>query len=182
MGNISAKSPQLAVAFWWNAIDSPLGPLYMAATARGLCRISIGGDERAFLARLESFSNAGRDPQQLALAADQLRAYFENPSFAFDLPLDLAGVTPFQHRVLMAACAIPAGTVWTYRRLAETVGNPKASRAVGQAMAHNPVPIVVPCHRVVGSDGSLTGYGGGEGVATKRWLLRLEGALEAVEA
>jgi len=163
--------------FWWDVIDSPLGPLYMAATAGGLCRISLGGDAETFFASLTSLANIGRNPQQLALAAEQLRAYFKNPSFVFDLPLDLSGVTPFQREVLVTARTIPAGTVWTYKRLAEAVGRPKASRAVGQAMARNPLPIVIPCHRVVGSSGSLTGYGGGEGIAAKRWLLQREGAL-----
>jgi O-6-methylguanine DNA methyltransferase len=85
-------------------------------------------------------------------------------------------LTPFQREVLSTACRISRGQVWTYQQVAEAMGRPKSSRPVGQALARNPVPIVIPCHRVVASDGSLGGYSGGSGLAAKRWLLRLEGA------
>ena len=86
-------------------------------------------------------------------------------------------MTAFQQRVLHLTSAIPAGALRTYGQLARDVGSPHASRAVGQALGRNPVPIVIPCHRVVGSNGRLTGYSGGRGIESKRWLLRLEGAL-----
>ncbi|MDA8061448.1 MAG: methylated-DNA--[protein]-cysteine S-methyltransferase [Actinomycetota bacterium] len=107
-------------------------------------------------------------------AADQLAAYFAGALHAFDLPLSPAG-TPFQQRVWEALRSIPYGTTASYRQIAETVGNPAATRAVGTANARNPLPIILPCHRVIGADGSLTGYAGG--LDAKRYLLTLEGVL-----
>ena len=109
--------------------------------------------------------------------AEQLQAYFDGTCFSFDLPLDLERLTPFQLSVLQTARSIQPGTKWTYGQMAQAIGKPKASRAVGQALGRNPVPIVIPCHRVVASDGSLGGYSGGGGVESKRLLLVLEGAL-----
>jgi O-6-methylguanine DNA methyltransferase len=161
----------------WDALDSPLGTIYVAATQRGVCSVAFGITSEDFLAQIDPLARTERRPDVLADALSQLRRYFETPFSRFDLPLDLSAVTPFQQAALQTAQRIPAGTVWTYRQLAEAVGRPRASRAVGQAMAHNPVPILIPCHRVVGSSGALTGYGGGGGLATKRWLLQREGAL-----
>lgn len=161
----------------WDVFESPLGSLYMALGDKGLRHVGFGINEETFLSWLDPLARAKRDPQALAYIAERLRLYFESPVSYFDLPLDLSGVTPFQREALQIARQIPAGTVWTYKQVAEAIGKPKASRAVGQAMARNPVPIVIPCHRVVGSDGSLTGYGGGGGIPSKRWLLKLEGAL-----
>lgn len=161
----------------WDEVRSPLGTLYMAATEAGICAVAFRTTEADFLARLDPLARVERQPDALAAAADQFGAYFESPARGFDLPLDLSAVTEFQRAALRLVRGIPAGTVWTYRQVAEALGRPRASRAVGQAMARNPVPIVVPCHRVVGSSGALTGYGGGGGVATKQWLLEFEGAL-----
>ncbi len=161
----------------WDAVPSPLGKLYVAATEAGLCAVAFRTTEADFLARLDPLARVERRPDTLAAAVEQLRAYFDTPSRGFDLPLDLSAVTDFQRAALKLVSRIPAGTVWTYGQVAAALGRPRASRAVGQAMAHNPVPIVVPCHRVVGSSGALTGYGGGGGLATKQWLLEFEGAL-----
>ena len=166
-----------APALVWDSFESPIGPMYLAATARGISRVVFRVSEQEFLARLDPLARIRRDPAALAEAVDELLAYFDNPSSGFDIPLDLTDVTPFQRKALQLIRGIPTGRVWTYKDVAEKLGKPKASRAVGQAMAHNPVPIVIPCHRVVGSGGALTGYGGGGGVATKRWLLEFEGAL-----
>jgi methylated-DNA-[protein]-cysteine S-methyltransferase len=97
----------------------------------------------------------------------------------FDLPVHLSHVTAFQRQVLLAACQIPRGQVRTYSEVARQIGRPGAARAVGQALSHNPVPIVVPCHRVLAADGSLRGYLGSQGVETKQRLLVLEGARAA---
>jgi methylated-DNA-[protein]-cysteine S-methyltransferase len=102
--------------------------------------------------------------------------YLSGRRTAFDVPVDLSRMTAFQQEVLAAACQIPRGQVRTYSDLARQIGRPKAARAVGQALGSNPVPIVVPCHRVLAADGSLRGYSGGGGIATKARLLRLEGA------
>jgi len=102
---------------------------------------------------------------------DQLQAYFKGERKQFDIPLTLAG-TPFQLKVWTALRDIPYGKLVSYKNIAEAVGNPKAVRAVGRANGQNPIPIIIPCHRVIGSDGSLTGFGGGLG--TKKQLIDLE--------
>jgi len=105
----------------------------------------------------------------------QIADYFAGRPAGFDCPLDLSGVTPFRRRVLEACRRIPHGQCITYGDLARRVGRPRAARAVGGAMAHNPVPLVVPCHRVVASDGSLAGFSAREGIAMKHRMLDLEG-------
>jgi O-6-methylguanine DNA methyltransferase len=126
---------------------------------------------------LEPTARTEHDPGALAPIVAQLQEYFAGKRLQFDARLNLESLTSFQQRVLQAAQGIPAGTVWTYGQLAQSIGRPRASRAVGQALGRNPVPIIVPCHRVIASDGSLGGYSGGGGLDSKRWLLRLEGAL-----
>jgi len=107
----------------------------------------------------------------------ELDEYFERRRRSFDLQLDLRGVAPFARRVLGELARVPYGRTATYGELAARVGNPRAARAVGTVMNRNPIPIVLPCHRVVGAGGSLVGYGGG--LERKEALLRLEGALLA---
>jgi methylated-DNA-[protein]-cysteine S-methyltransferase len=115
-------------------------------------------------------------PAQTAPYARQLEEYFAGRRRGFDLPLDLRG-TGFQKRCWQELLKIPYGETRSYADIARAIGNPLAVRAVGLANGQNPIAIIVPCHRVIGSDGSLTGYGGG--LETKRWLLELEGALTA---
>jgi O-6-methylguanine DNA methyltransferase len=161
----------------WDVIDSPLGPLYLAVGERGLCNVDFGIDRSVFLQRLNPLARSERSAQAVAPVVKQLQAYFAGSLVRFDLPLDMAHLTPFQRNVLQAARRIPPGTVRTYGQVAQAIGKPKASRAVGQALGRNPLPIVIPCHRVVAANGSLGGYSGGGGVRSKRLLLRLEGAL-----
>jgi methylated-DNA-[protein]-cysteine S-methyltransferase len=161
----------------WDVIPSPLGPLYIAASARGLRNVDFGVSEAEFIKSLDPLARTARDPAALASIAEQLQAYFAGTRLRFDAPLDLDQLTPFQASVLQTARRIPPGSVWTYGRVARTLGKPQASRAVGQALGRNPVPIVIPCHRVIASDGSLGGYSGGGGLESKRFLLQLEGAL-----
>lgn len=161
----------------WDMMRSPLGALYVAAGTQGLRRLDFGISEAEFLGRLDPRARTRRDPAALAPVVAQLQAYFAGERALFELPLDLQAVTPFQRSVLQAARRIPAGTVQTYGQVARAIGKPRASRAVGQALGRNPVPIIIPCHRVVASDGGLGGYSGGGGLDSKRWLLQLEGAL-----
>ena len=161
----------------WDVIPSPLGPLYIAASVKGLCSVDFGVSEAGFINRLDPLARAVRDPAALAPIAEQIQAYFAGTRLRFDAPLDLDQLTPFQTSVLQTARRIPPGSVWTYGRVARALGKPQASRAVGQALGRNPVPIVIPCHRVIASDGSLGGYSGGGGLESKRFLLQLEGAL-----
>jgi methylated-DNA-[protein]-cysteine S-methyltransferase len=149
--------------------------LRLLATNQGLCRIVLPGEEGVdrWVARYLAGTVAVEGAPVLQHAAEQLQAYFAGSRRTFDLPLDLYG-TPFQKAVWQLLLEIPYGETRTYAQLAVTLGRPRAMRAVGQANGANPVPIIVPCHRVVQSDGSLGGYGGG--VALKRALLGLETA------
>jgi len=161
----------------WDAFESPIGMMYLASTERGICHISFKIPEAQFLAQLDPMARIQHNPAALSKEVDELLRYFDNPALRFDIPVDLTDVTDFQREALQLIRNIPTGRMWTYKDVAEKLGNPKASRAIGQAMKNNPVPIVIPCHRVVGSSGALTGYAGGGGIATKRYLLELEGAL-----
>ncbi len=147
-------------------IDSPVGPLTLVATDAGLREVRWGGPDPAADAPAEA-----PDHPVLTQAARQLAEYFSGDRTAFDVPLDLAG-TPFQQAVWALLRAIPYGATTTYGALAETLGEAGKARAVGLANAKNPVAIIVPCHRVVGASGALTGFAGG--LDAKAFLLRLE--------
>jgi methylated-DNA-[protein]-cysteine S-methyltransferase len=160
----------------WAVTDSPVGPLTLAATAEGLVRIGFGTEE----AVLEDLAGAVsprvvRLPSRFDDLRRQLDEYFEGERRRFDVSLDRRLSHGYRRRVLEALSEVPYGETVSYKDLAVRTGNPGASRAVGTAMATNPIPIVVPCHRVLRSGGALGGYGGG--IETKVWLLRLEGAL-----
>jgi methylated-DNA-[protein]-cysteine S-methyltransferase len=159
-------------------LDSPFGPLLLAATKRGLVRLAFPEEDvDQVLARL-----ALRVSPRIVAAGGQLDAirheldeYFDGRRRAFELPLDWALVGPFARRVLRAASAIPYGGVLSYAEIAADAGSPRGSRAAGNALGANPIPIVVPCHRVLRAGGALGGYAGGP--ERKRFLLELEGAL-----
>jgi len=146
---------------------SPIGRLLVAGDDAGLRYIGFPTGKRP----LQAGSTWKEDENALDEAIRQLRAYFEGTLKAFSLTLAPHG-TPFQLRVLTALQQIPYGKTISYGEVARRIGKPKASRAVGAANARNPLPIVIPCHRVIGSDGSLTGFGGGLDV--KKALLALE--------
>jgi methylated-DNA-[protein]-cysteine S-methyltransferase len=149
----------------WSVLDSPIGPLTLVAGERGLRAIHFAGEEVAL-------APGDRDDGALAAALEQLDAYFAGRLRAFDLALDLRG-TPFQRAVWAAVQSVPYGETTTYRAIAAALGGARGlSRAVGAGNACTPVPIVMPCHRVLGSDGRLTGYRGG--LDAKRTLLGLE--------
>lgn len=155
--------------------DTPLGAVWMAATPAGMCSVTVPGGTRAeclAVARRGKASVLVVDGGPLVdMLAAELEAYFAGTLRRFSVPLDLRG-TPFQRRVWETVAAIPYGETLTYSEIARRIGIPAAFRAVGAANGANPAAIVIPCHRVVGSDGSLTGYGGG--IAMKRALLDLE--------
>ena len=144
------------------SISSPIGHLTLVASERGLRAVDWGSTRE----------RVRRHPILLE-AASQLEEYFAGERRAFDLPFDLVG-TPFQLRAWNGLAEIPYGTTVSYGEQARRLGVPRAVRAVGAANGANPLPIVLPCHRVIGADGSLTGYGGG--LEIKRWLLAHEGA------
>jgi methylated-DNA-[protein]-cysteine S-methyltransferase len=147
--------------------DSPIGPLLVAGDADRLHRISFPTEHETE----RPPADWRHDDAHFAAAFRQLQAYFAGELTRFDLPLRFAG-TAFQNKVWTALCGIPYGETISYGALASRIGKPTASRAVGGANGANPLPIVVPCHRVIGSDKSLTGFGGG--IEIKRYLLALE--------
>lgn len=148
-------------------MDSPVGVLLLASTEKGIYRVQFGSS----LPRSAGNEIWIEDGETLATCEKQLEAYFCGELREFTLPIDLHG-TPFQIRCWEALCTIPYGGTSSYARIAEKVGSPNAFRAVGQANHNNPVAVIVPCHRVIGANGTLTGYGGGLGIKEK--LLRLE--------
>jgi methylated-DNA-[protein]-cysteine S-methyltransferase len=163
------------VAF--TSMDSPVGPIMLAATPRGLVRISFGRmyDREHFVAQLVTLSPRVLEaPRYFDAIRRELDEYFEGRRTRFDLPLDWSLTGGFCRRVLRETARIPYGKVSTYRDVAAAAGNPRASRAAGNALGANPIPIVVPCHRVLRTGGALGGYGGGPDV--KEFLLKLEGA------
>jgi methylated-DNA-[protein]-cysteine S-methyltransferase len=160
--------------------DSPVGPLLLAATPAGVVRVSFARegfeDVLAALARRIS-PRVLEAPGRLDAVRRQLDEYFAGRRTAFDVPLDQRLATGFRARALDAIATIPFGRTGTYRSIAAAAGSPRAVRAAGTACATNPLPLLVPCHRVVRSDGSMGRYGGGE--AAKRLLLEHEHALPA---
>jgi methylated-DNA-[protein]-cysteine S-methyltransferase len=156
-------------------IDSPVGPLLLEAGERGLTRLHFDGVATA-PAPAASGSNRGANAI-LDQVEEELGQYFAGTRTSFEVPLDLAG-TEFQRQVWAQLRAIPFGVTASYGELANALGKPGASRAVGMANNRNPVAIIVPCHRVVGADGSLTGYAGG--LDRKRQLLDLEAGRTAL--
>ena len=117
--------------------------------------------------------------KKIAPYAKELREYLNGKRTAFTIPIDWSLFRPFQCEALQVVYRIPYGETCTYHDIALEMGRPNASRAVGRANATNPMPLVIPCHRVIGRDGKLHGYGGGEGLKTKEWLLKMEGAVMA---
>jgi len=157
-------------------IDSPVGPLLLASDADGLSLIEFHAPRHAM--RRDADWREG-DNAVLRITRAQLDEYFAGKRRDFDLPLAPRG-TDFQRNVWQTLATIPYGETISYSQLATRVGKPSAMRAVGAANGRNPLPIVLPCHRVIGADGSLTGFGGG--LPTKEFLLKLEGALPAANA
>ena len=148
-------------------METPIGRLLLAGDGR---RLSLVGFPRG-KGLVTPRPQWRRDDDAFSRAKEQLRDYFDGTRREFDLPLDLRG-TGFQLMVWRELARIPYGETISYGELARRVGQPDASRAVGAANGANPIPIVIPCHRVIGANGSLTGFGGG--IETKKWLLALE--------
>jgi methylated-DNA-[protein]-cysteine S-methyltransferase len=160
----------------FDVVDSPIGDLFVAASDRGLATISFDPDPES---KLEQLARIGgprvlRSSRSIDLARRELDEYFLGRRRSFDLAVDLRALPPFTVSVLEQLARVPYGETTTYGELARRVGHPGGARAVGTVMNRNRIPIVLPCHRVVGSTGDLTGYAGGLDV--KQTLLELEGA------
>ena len=154
-------------------LNSPLGPMILAATTQGLCGVWFEGQRHGPANdRMQGWTTDASNGL-LRSAAQQLQAYLEGETNGFDLPLDLTAGTAFQQSVWQALLSVPSGQTQSYGDLARLLNKPKAVRAVGAAVGRNPVSIIVPCHRILGAGGQLTGYAGG--LWRKQALLQLEG-------
>jgi methylated-DNA-[protein]-cysteine S-methyltransferase len=180
-GRLAARAAEeglLDVAY--TVADSPVGPLFLARTGRGLVELGFEGQKELdlYLDRLAAKLSPRvlEAPARLDPVRRELDEYFEGRRLDFDVPLDWSLTRGFTQRVLRATANVPYGQVSTYRQMAAKAGNERAVRAAGNALGANPIPIVVPCHRILRTGGSLGGYGGGP--ERKEFLLKLEGALE----
>lgn len=170
---MSATPTTITPPAYLRRVDSPIGRLELGSDGTSITSLTI---ERAGRLPLEAF---GENPNRvLEKAACQLDEYFSGKLRTFTLPLAARG-TAFQHAIWDQLAALAWGEVTTYGELGLGTGRPTAGRAVGGAIGANPLPIIVPCHRVLGSDGRVTGYSGGNGIPTKLWLLAHEGVLLA---
>ncbi len=160
----------------YDVLATAWGPVYVACTEHGLAMVQMGGSAASWGRQLrKAFStSAEKQPAAVRKAASQIREYLSGKRRSFHTRIDWRGMSPFQRRVLRAALRIPYGRVSTYGEIAEAIGAPRAARAVGRALGANPIPLVIPCHRVIASSGSLGGYSAAGGVRVKRKLLDLE--------
>jgi len=159
---------------------TPLGDLRFAVSALGLVAIEWAKSQPqldAYLLRLQA--DIASSPKITRPYAKEIGEYLKGKRHEFTFPIDWSTLKPFQRKAMQAVYAIPYGETRTYAEIAAQIGRPHAYRAVGRANATNPMPLVIPCHRVIGADGKLHGYGGGEGLPTKEWLLLVEGAVMA---
>lgn len=154
-----------------------LGNLWAAVSERGVWSAAYGLDEARFCDHILERGPAQLVKQAAPLAdvLTQLQEFLAGKRRRFELKVDFSGMTPFQTAVRKAVMAVPYGHTASYGDIAAAVGKPLAARAVGGAQASNPISFIIPCHRIIGADGSLAGYGGFGGLETKRWLLALEG-------
>ncbi len=167
------------VAIGWTTW-APVGRVYVAAGPRGIMAVTMGPyDESEAATLIWGMFHIPTliDERATSDVIRQLDGYFRGELWTFDVPLDLQVETPFQRMVLTYIQRIPAGQTKTYGQIAAALGDPERAMAVGQALAVNPLPILIPCHRVIGADGMMVGYSGYGGVETKAALLRHEGAL-----
>ncbi len=153
-----------------------IGPVWVGVSENGLAALKIGGSHQDFVQKLSARYGTpiAADESRTSLAVVQITEYLNGARRGFDIPINWSGMSAFQGKTLRAVCGIPYGATRTYSQIAAQIGAPGAQRAVGRANATNPIPLVIPCHRVVGADGTLRGYGSGDGIPTKAWLLELE--------
>lgn len=156
--------------------NTPLGAVWVGLSDDGLVAVDMRREMdgiRRIPARY-GYHHLVQDNHRVQPILDQISAYLAGKRTDFNIPINWSVLTPFQERALRATWAVPYGHTVTYGEIARCIGQPGAARAVGRAEATNPMPLVIPCHRVLGADGGLHGYGAAEGLATKAWLLRME--------
>ncbi|MBI2757731.1 MAG: methylated-DNA--[protein]-cysteine S-methyltransferase [Chloroflexi bacterium] len=159
--------------------STPLGEVWVAVSEHGLVTVEYGVSRKVFEAnvRKQTKRDIEYSPKQVETIVKQIKEYLDGKRRGFDLTIDWPVLaSDFQRDVLRVVFSIPYGQTRTYADVAAQIGHPFAFRAVGRANATNPMPLIIPCHRVVGSDGKLHGYGGKGGIKTKAWLLKMEGA------
>jgi methylated-DNA-[protein]-cysteine S-methyltransferase len=156
--------------------QTPLGPIWVAVAEGGLAAVAYldSAEEMAEYVTRLGFSRITQEADKTSEARCQISEYLAGEREQFDLPVDWSAMASFQRQALQIVYSIPYGSVMTYGEIARRLGKPAAARAVGRANATNPMPLVIPCHRVIGSDGGLHGYGGRGGIPTKAWLLQME--------
>jgi O-6-methylguanine DNA methyltransferase len=170
----------MSTTAYFGITDSTIGPLFVAGYDTTLVSIKFATGENRLAQALEELEREiggdyefVRDDKKIAPLMKQVRDYLDGRRKSWDLTFDISWMTPFRRRVMEECFAVPRGQVATYGDLAARAGSPRAARAVGNSMRTNPIPIVIPCHRIIGSDGTLTGFGGGLDVKAR--LLALEG-------
>jgi len=160
---------------YYSCLDFPFGPVFVSKTIKGVCLVTLSKISEAefqSLLRKRFQKEATRDDRKLKIVINELSGYFNGCRVAFNSQLDLSIGTEFQRRVWEKVSEIPYGESRSYKWIADEIGHPHAVRAVGNAVGKNPVPPIVPCHRVIRSDGKLGGFS--SGIALKKWLLKLE--------
>ena len=160
---------------------TPLGDFRLAASDLGLLAVEWADSQPELIAYLlhRLKGNVEENQKRIHPYAKEIGEYIKGNRRNFSFAIDWSTLRPFQQKVLKIVYAVPYGEVITYADIASNIGRPHAYRAVGRANATNPMPLVIPCHRVIGRDGKLHGYGGGDGLPTKEWLLKMEGAVIA---
>lgn len=158
---------------YFSDVDTPLGLIRVVADETDVIAVGFYPERNAKLGKLGLSGEEGSSALTKR-AADQLEEYFAGTRKDFDLPVSFGKQTPFSLEILDCLAGVPYGEILSYGALAELCGHSKAARGVGRVMAANPIPIIVPCHRIVGATGKMTGYSGGDGVSTKEWLLAFE--------
>ena len=165
--------------YYGKMTETPIGDLWLACSERGLVAVNWGNEHEKLLKYLTKNLKAPveENPRRLEIASTQIREYLNKDRRRFTFQIDWSLLRSFQREALLATFAIPYGQTTTYGDLAQQLGRSRSARAIGRAEATNPMPLVIPCHRVLGADGKLRGYGGG--LEIKRWLLQMEGAVLA---
>lgn len=170
-------SRQELFVFYDSYFHPQIGEIYTAVTEKGLVAIDFGLSKEAFISQIETKTAhiASHSSIENKKTIEQLCQYFQGQRQRFDLDIDFCQITEFQNQVYGETSQVPYGQVVTYADIARRLGKPGASRAVGQALRRNPIPFIIPCHRVIASDGSLRGYKGSYGLEIKATLLKMEG-------
>ncbi len=170
------REKELPLIYYGESKPGKLGLIWVAASAKGVWAAGYGIDEMEFLGEAARRGDATfvYRPREVAPIIHQMEEFLQGKRRKFELKVDWSGMTDFQIAVRKAVMAVPYGRTASYGEIAAEVGNPRAARAVGSVQATNPISFIIPCHRIIGSDGSMAGYGGYGGLETKAWLLQLE--------